>query len=278
MAYNVVTAVEIGRMVDLYATGMSSTDISKAVGRDGRLVRTHLKAAGVLRNRADAVRLAVDSGKIRSSDMLVREDFFHSWTPESAWVLGLLFGDGHVRNNDRTGQRQITLAGTEEVCRKVAAALGHQRGPVRHNQGANCWLLKWSSWRMVKELSERFAMSGAKATTMKFPDVPDEALPHFVRGLWDSDGGWDRRGSHVRANYACSSDVFVGSLMHVLRGRNWDPRKYEHRTVLNGKEFIGFRIELLAAHTRELAWWLYRDSLSMIRCDRKYLIAAPEEV
>jgi len=32
-----------------------------------------------------------------SSNKNARDDFFLTWTPDSAWVLGLLFGDGHVK-------------------------------------------------------------------------------------------------------------------------------------------------------------------------------------
>jgi len=273
---NAISVEDDARIQEMYEAGASSNDIAKAIGRDGRLIRTHLSEMGIIRGRADGVRLAVERGKITAPDMRVKEDVFHTWTQESAWVLGLLFGDGHVRDDDRTGQRQISLAGTEDVCRSVARIIEHDRGPAPHNQGANCWVLKWSSWRMVRELGSRFGMGGAKATTMKFPDVPGIYLSHFLRGIWDADGGWERRGGSLRANYACSSIEFVNVLIGKLEDQGWEPRLYSHVTTLGEKEFLGYRIELLAAHSRELAQWLYQDSIPQTRCKRKYQIALQE--
>ena len=73
-----VSKMEIAQMRELYNQGLSSNDIGKQLGRDGRLVRVHLE--GELRERAEAVRLAVDNGKIRSPDVQVEDDFFAALT------------------------------------------------------------------------------------------------------------------------------------------------------------------------------------------------------
>lgn len=255
MAYNVVTQVEVRQMIDLYASGLSSNDVGLRVGRDGRLVRTHLKAAGVLRERTEAVRQAADSFE--------RWDLFATWTPESSWVLGLLFGDGHLA----TAHNQFTLCGTSDVCRAVSKILGVSNKIVLRENYA---LLKWSSWRMAAQVRAVFGIGGNKAKTMRFPKVPLNALPHFVRGLWDADGGWQVRGRSLRANYACSSEDFLDVLRGHLWVRGWDPRKSTHTTRLNGKTFTGFRLQLVAADSRALASWLYEGSTSDTRCARKF--------
>ena len=277
-----VLPAEKCEMVTLYESGKSSNDIGQIMGRDGRLVRSHLKGAGVLRGRADAVRLAVTHGKIRKHQM--NEEFFDVLTPESTWVLGLLYGDGHVVNNSKTGQYQVYLAGSKEVCAKVHALLGlhkearqmkESRPVANRGQLLNCWILQWSSRVLVEKLGEHGLIGGSKATTMTFPALPEWALPHFVRGLWDSDGHWRAVGGYVGATYACSSMVFVDSLINILKNQGWAPRFSEHKTELNGKKFTGYRISLLADHSRDLASWLYGDLTSMNKtyCERKRNIA-----
>lgn len=266
-----VTEADVERMQELYSKGMSSNDIGALIGRDGRTVRAHLKLVGIMRDRETAVRLAVESGKIRSKDVQVNDSFFDTMTSASAWVLGLLLGDGHLTPVDNV----MYLAGTEQVCRNVADLIEHERGPRPHNQGADCWVLRWSSWRMVQTLESLGVKRGAKAKIITFPTVPDLVLPDLFRGLWDADGGWGRRGASLRANYACSSKAFVDSMSGVLLSLGWEPKTREHVTNLNGKEFVGYRIELKAAHSRELAQWLYESSTPEIRCERKYRTALP---
>lgn len=264
-----VTPEEEHQMVEFYQTGLSSNDVAEKLGRDGRLVRMHLQKAGVLRGRAEAVQLALQSGKIRK--ITVNEHFFDVWTPASAWVLGLVFGDGHVHHDPTAYNYQTTLAGTEQVCRAVALVLGHASGPKPHSS-ANCWLLRWSSKYMVTSLGERFELCGSKARRLKFPEVPEEAMPHFVRGLWDSDGGWRVKGGYVSAYYVSASEGFVQALQLLLqeKARPSSSRLDVLRTVLNGKNFVSYRLSLSADGSRRLIKWLYHDSTAALRCARKY--------
>lgn len=264
---------EVARMVQLYESGLSSNDVGKELQRDGRLVRMHLERAGVLRKREIAVRLAVENGNIlrRAYDM----QFFDTWSPEMAWLLGLIFGDGNV--HVRQGEQYVaSLCGSKQVVQAACALLAYE-GPVRqatHNgRKLNCWVTQWYSKLLVVSLAQYGLVGGSKSQTMQMPLVPEEMLSSFVRGLWDSDGGWVRRGQHLRANYSCSSLKFIVSLREILENRGWSPRMYTHKTMLKGKQFTGYRIELLAAHSRELARWLYQGSTPSTRCERKYEIA-----
>ena len=255
------------RMREMYELGASSNDIAKEIGRDGRLIRIHLRGMGILRGRTEAVRLAAEQGKIYSSGSDVR--FFEKMTPETAWVLGLMFGDGHVPGY---GNNQMVLAGTESVCRSVADLLGHSIGPSK-DQKSKCWLIKWSSWRTADFLRESYGMCGNKATTMSMPYIPSDLLHHFVRGAWDADGGWKRVGYYLRATYYCSSMSFVSGMVSIMDSMGWGTRVDDRVTDLNGKKFLGHRVVLSADHSRKLAEWLYRDTDPTIRCERKFNIA-----
>ena len=266
-----VTPEEAAQMVELYQQGLSLTDVGNRLGRAARLVGDHLEAAGVpRRSRKEGVRLAVANGKIRTTTL--DETFFRRLTPASTWVLGLIFGDGHIANRPKIGQYQVFLAGTKQVCSAAQVLLGIDK-PAKKRPTADCWILQWSSRTLVGDLGKFGLIGGSKARTMEWPShLPKRLLPHFVRGLWDSDGGWARRGKHLRANYTCSSIRFTKSLKHMLEARGWSPRFWVHRTKLNGKKFIGYRLELLAEHSRELARWLYCDTTSSLRCERKHRI------
>jgi hypothetical protein len=264
---NAIHESEVDEMVRLYAQGLSSNDVGRELGRAGRLVRTHLKKRGVLRPRNKAHGLARKQGKLRQVS-LNEEVFKGVLTPDTAWVLGLIYGDGHVQRIEGV-QYGVHLAGTEQVCAAASAVVGHGGTPKRI-QDLNVWRVGWHSKTLVESLLRHGLSGGSKATTMTFPEVPDVLLSHFVRGLWDSDGSWQVRGAGFRGSYYTASRLFAESLYDVLRERGWDPRLYERHPELNGKVFTGWCVYLKTADSRALAAWLYKNSASAIRCARKH--------
>lgn len=273
-----VTADEQARMVALYAEGKSSTDIAQLLDRDSRLVRMHLEAAGVLRSRAEGVRLAVSRGKIKQHKF--DETFFDTWTPEMAWVLGLIFGDGHVQARKGTSYA-VQLACSLEVGEKVCALLKLSKKPRRVRakdkitgelRELNCWMVEFYSRVVVERLRDYGLTGGSKAKTMQFPDVPAEMLPHFVRGLWDSDGSWSSRG--FTATYTTASSVFLTQLRArlALVGLPTDPAR-ERSVVRGSKTFRWWTLTVDSVWAPKLAEWLYCGVSTSMRCERKFGMA-----
>lgn len=258
---------EVSEMVRLHAEGLSSNEIGARLSRDGRLVRDHLHAVGVLRSRGEAVEL-----HHATRAPACRVDFFDRWSAEMAWVLGLIFGDGHVMNDSSRGQYGVSLAGTEQVTTAVSLHLGLSRGP-RKAKGAECWILQWYSREIARSLKRFGLKGGSKATTMRFPRVPEAYLPHFIRGLWDADGSWSWTGRSPQAAYTSSSEGFIDDLRGYVGGRkgSWRSDKVKVGAV-------GYRLTLRVGEVRTLRDQLYKDSTDQTRCVRKYGIAMREEV
>lgn len=212
----------------------------------------------------------------RLPDMRVADAFFDAWTPSSAWVLGLLFGDGHIQYVAGKTYR-IFILGTEQVLRAVAALLGHARGPCRKIGCQNVWELRWSSWRMVESLITMFGLHGDKADRIYIPDMPDALVPHFVRGLWDSDGSWYSRGNYRHAIYTSTSERVIQQLQ-LRYGGSVRAKPLDRPGVLvNGRLVVGRRqawdLVLRRDETRRLVRCIYADTTPDLRCERKYAIA-----
>ena len=269
-----VTGDEAQEWAGLYETGLSSNDIGNQVGRDGRLIRTHLSALGVLEDRKTGVRRAVLAGKIRKPGPRVDDHIFDELTPATAWVLGLIFGDGHVTNGSIDGTYRVNLCGRRKVLEKVAVVIGHPTGPVQHSQSKKLWILEWTSFALVEALGKNYGLTGgSKARTLRMPQIPDALLPHFVRGLWDSDGHWRVRGNYVAAELWSASPMFIHDVKNMLLVHRIGSDGFRIRGCkrkLNGKVFYGFSLNLSAASTRKLKAWLYTGSNAPERCTRKY--------
>jgi hypothetical protein len=94
-------------------------------------------------------------------------------------------------------------------------------------------------------------------------------LSHFLRGLWDSDGSWQIRGSSVRAKYTSASKGFVEDLRRVVGGKI-----YSWTSDLVKKGAVGYHLELTVAESRKLAWRMYPGSRCETRCRRKFAAAS----
>lgn len=274
---NAVTQIEEDEMVRLYQSGFSSNDIGKELGRCGRGVRRRLSNRGVIRDRAAATRLATSRGKIRNPNRLVSPDFFRHLTPGAAWVLGLIAGDGHVQSYAKRQQHTVYMAGSKEVMSKAAVLMGYKNEPEVHSQSDKCWTLRFSGWDIIKVLRDQYGMCGKKATTLRLPNLSDDMLPHYLRGLWDADGHWRRSNAGTLTTMLASAsnkmceDVLTAVSPHLMF---CSEISIGHSVFkLNGKEFDGYRLSFRADVSEEFKWFVYKDSTERTRCARKYDIA-----
>lgn len=215
----------------------------------------------------------------------VNERFFEDWTPESAWVLGLIFSDGCVQENRKTGQRTIVVSGELETVQKVKSVMGTDYKPCPTSTSPNYWTLNLTNRVLAASINDKFGLIGASSHTIRFPEVPEEMLPHFVRGLWDGDGtwGWNRKTwkghvyNYLRGRYSCVADAFVQALSSALRDNVGIEGSLTQQTRSN--PFMGGRSSSIwclaygSAASSALARWMYNDVGPEIRCDGKFRVA-----
>jgi hypothetical protein len=210
--------------------------------------------------RGTAIRLGVGHGR----DCLT----LFPLTPEKAWVLELIFGDGSV---SRTGYRTVITTGDRDIIEKVNRIFGGCL-KISHDKNAfgEAFVIRINSVVVTGELREHFGLSGVKAATMAWPDVPVEVLRDFVRGLLDSDGCWNvpafSKGHHrMTFHYTSNSQEFVQSLLNVLRDHvgigqcaSVQPQRHAWQLSLGKEAAI------------KLGMWLYDGKTARIRCARKF--------
>lgn len=109
-------------------------------------------------------------------------------TEEKAYFLGWLYSDGNVCKKMKT--ISIDLHGKDmEILEKLNDLIYFERKCYKYREKAKLLLCR-------KIMCEDFLNKGcmpAKTYILKFPtidQVPENLLPHFIRGLWDGDGTW----------------------------------------------------------------------------------------
>ena len=126
----------------------------------------------------------------------VDESYFEAWTPNMAYTLGYIWADGHVSTKDR--QKRLAFQchrKDEEIVLKMLEDMSFQgkvyyREPEdKHgrNNGPQITARIGSSY-LVNTLEHHGLVHDKTYQDCPFPNVPDEFLPHFVRGYFDGDG------------------------------------------------------------------------------------------
>ncbi len=145
----------------------------------------------------------------------INEDFFSNWSPEMAWVLGILFTDGFVR------PFSISLWSMDiELLEKVKNLL-NSLNPIgittqSYDKSKHIYRFAFYRQKMMEDLN-RLGMHQRKSLNMTFPDVPQEYMRHFVRGCWDGDGSiYFEEPAKIRASYTCGSLKFIERLVQEL--------------------------------------------------------------
>lgn len=187
-------------------------------------------------------------------------------TPESAWALGVLIGDGCVTR--RAGHIEgVEVCGDEDVCRKVATVFGSEK-PTKHLRGG-CHAIRFFGRSFAASLA-RYGVVPAKTATVGLPEVRPDLLPHLIRGYWDADGcvttGRQQpgRGNKLKLTLAAvtvSSTLAaqLASVVHDVTGARCGP--YGQRKK---------RVSVTCLKALTLGHWLWDQSEPHMRSARKY--------
>lgn len=160
----------------------------------------------------------------------LNKNFFKTWTPEMAYVLGYFAADGSMLKNSRGGhfieftttdRHMLTML--KHACR---AGQNISIRPKRNTRWKQQYRLQIGSKKWFEDLSA-LGFTQAKSNTLQFPRVPVEHLGHFVRGYFDGDGGvyfkklkYADRGYKrwvLQSFFTSGSHQFLISLLKLLR-------------------------------------------------------------
>lgn len=126
----------------------------------------------------------------------VNEDFFFTWTPELAYILGILATDGYL--GDKTGKKkahQIQLSMIDEdIITAIAKIIGYE-GRIYTKQPPKLgiynskmqYAIKFGNKRVFDRLIE-LNITPRKTYNLQMPPIPDNLFSHFFRGVFDGDG------------------------------------------------------------------------------------------
>lgn len=126
--------------------------------------------------------------------MNVNIEFFRKESPELFYILGLWASDGCVYKN--TMQIGLTdhdiidwLVETIDYKGKVKEIENHGGFYEKTDYITSIsHFIRFNS-KEIREIFESYGITSKKSLTIEFPKIPNDMLPHFIRGVFDGDGG-----------------------------------------------------------------------------------------
>ncbi|OXB94766.1 LAGLIDADG family homing endonuclease [Parageobacillus galactosidasius] len=118
----------------------------------------------------------------------VNENFFKTWTEESAYILGWIMSDGCINYiPQKKYEIRFELADLEAI-QKIRKAMGSNH-PIRerNDKGSKLYGLYINSKKLVKQLLD-LGVHPNKAKRLNWPNIPKEYEKDFIRGFFDGDG------------------------------------------------------------------------------------------
>lgn len=113
---------------------------------------------------------------------------FADLNDESAYWLGFVAADGHIRVDPEHHRRSLTIEVNrrdEDHIEKLRTFLGF--GTVGHRTRDDCVYFVFSSKSLVENITE-WIPSGNKTELDNFSIIPEDHKKNFVRGYFDGDG------------------------------------------------------------------------------------------
>jgi hypothetical protein len=247
-------------------------------------IRNKIKARELALNRNKVKFERIDENgqilEITLSKSKVNDNFFKYWSPEMAYVLGIVCTDGNIRpsilrdpqTKDTIRISRLTISQKEpELLTKVlklmdseAKLLFRKRKEFSNTVSGRIFYFHLNSDEIYEDLI-RLGLSANKSLTIKFPKVPEEHLNHFIRGCWDGDGSVyiDKQNNSISASFVSGSKEFIEELLNNLY-KNGLPK----RTLYQNEKSYYFRYT--GNQCKLLAEFLYKNSNESMRLDRKY--------
>jgi hypothetical protein len=163
-----------------------------------------------------------------SKKVYINECFFEKWTPEMAWVLGVIYTDGYFGAANKKGTRRLYIAQKDpEILDKIKLLMNSQHKIIRNTQTNKIDKIYYFSLTndAVYQSLVHLGIRPRKSLSLVFPqDIPFDCVRHFLRGCWDGDGSFyyenDNpkliRGDFVSGSYEFIQE-YVNKLNHLLK-------------------------------------------------------------
>jgi len=119
---------------------------------------------------------------------LYNKDFFKTWTPEMAYILGFMYADGNIVKNKRGNHYVAIYTADEPLLVDMAKSMKTEHKISARVSDTGCtYRIQIGSKEWFNDLG-KLGLSPDKTSRMRLPAIPGQYFGDFVRGYFDGDG------------------------------------------------------------------------------------------
>lgn len=254
----IIKEQEEREICEMYLQGLSMTNIAKVEHCNQPRIKNILVKYNIpLRDRRVNLNL--------------KEDYFEKIdTPNKAYILGLLFTDGSVTEENGT-QNQLRLelkAADVDLLEAYRAELGiSSKLTYSKRKNSESFLSTVRSDKIVKDLNKYGIVKNKTYVTNKLPIIDESLQKDFLRGLIDGDGSIYKTGNNYRVNFTSHSESICNDFIELcIKNTNVNTKTKPSK---NGNSYrVTFSKKDLV---KKLITLCYKDAEMYL--PRKYIIA-----
>lgn len=238
----------------------SLSDIAKEYGCTRQYIFKLLKTFHI--NRRDKLQAARLKDKYT-----INNNFFSQWSTEMSYVLGLIFTDGCIQKDKRGRSASVVLSINDlSLLGKVRNLMGSTHRIAKLKQ-KGLYRFAFGREKILKDITN-LGLTPNKSKIVKFPNMPEEYLRHFIRGCWDGDGSvfFQYKKKLLMTFYVSGSKEFIEKMEDVLY-RNAGLAK---RVIYTRPGGTSFYFKYAHQDSIKLFHYMYDDVPNYMFLDRKY--------
>jgi hypothetical protein len=245
-----------------YEQKLSLQKIGKLYGKDREDIHRRMKKYGFKsRTRSDAWKHRGTKDVYK-----INEDFFHIWSKEMAYILGFILTDGCVHKISR---RIIIAVKDLEILQKIKKIMNAGQ-PIRFCQSKKLYEFGFCREKISDRLQELGIIQN-KSLSVKFPNVPEKYLSHFIRGVFDGDGTvfFEPRSntSPLRVSFVSGSKEFITSLESKLHSNAGLLKRTIYERL---QKRMSYYIRYGHKDSLKFFDYIYAEADESVRLERKY--------
>ena len=199
-------------------TNCSKQFVKKIMKKFGINCRTRSEARNLALNKNKLVFIKKDENfnlkRIQLQKIKINENFFKINTPEMLYVLGIIFTDGCLVSTKYKNYERKTFSIAQkntELLYKIKNLMNCSAKIYYQNKNANklnpiIYSIQINNNEVYNDLL-KFGLTPNKSLIIKFPNLEENLIRHFIRGCWDGDG-------HVNYNNA---SIISGSINFIKK-------------------------------------------------------------
>lgn len=142
-------------------------------------------------------------------------------SPEKAYFLGLLYSDGCIHKSKDWESYNIMFGQSEinkDIVYKINNLLDSDYPVITTLNGSKLFYrIDLKSKQMFEDL-QKLGVEPNKSLACTFPNINEELIPHFIRGLFDGDGCvWNGKRKTMKVKDSSNSSGFRERIVHNVK-------------------------------------------------------------